>query len=90
MRYSVVIKPAAQRDINGLPRKIADAVLHFIYYSLAESPHRVGKPLRWEWEGYYAARRSTYRIVYAIDHERVIVTIIKVAGRADVYRSGLT
>lgn len=87
MRYSVVIKAAVQRDVNRLPRKIADAVLHFIYYTLADSPYRVGKPLRWEWEGYYAARRSTYRIVYAIDNEQVIVTVVKVAGRADVYRS---
>lgn len=87
MRHSVVVKSAAQRDINGLPRKIADAVLHFIYHSLAADPYRVGKPLRWEWEGFYAARRSTYRIVYAIGRVRVIVTVVKVAGRADVYRS---
>ena len=87
MRYSVVVKPGAQRDINKLPRKIADAALRFIYHSLAGNPYRVGKPLRWEWEGYYAAQRSTYRIVYAIDHEQVIVSIVKVAGRADVYHS---
>lgn len=54
---------------------------------MAQRPYRVGKPLRWEWEGYYAARRGTYRIVYAIDDEQVVVTVVKVAGRADVYHS---
>ncbi|MGH3544472.1 MAG: type II toxin-antitoxin system RelE family toxin [Mycobacteriales bacterium] len=87
MRYSVIINAAAQRGINGLPRKIADVVLHFVYNSLAQRPYQVGKPLRWEWEGYYAARRGTYRIVYAIDNEQVVVTVVKVAGRAGVYRS---
>ncbi len=81
-----MFKAAAQRDINNLPRKIADVVLEFIYSSLSENPYRVGKPLHWEWEGHYAARRSSYRIVYTIDNDRVVVKIVKVAARPDAYR----
>jgi mRNA interferase RelE/StbE len=75
--YKIVIQSPAQRDINRLPPKVANAVLHFIYYTLAKNPYRVGKSLRWEWEGYYTARRLSYRIVYCINDEQIVVDVVK-------------
>jgi mRNA interferase RelE/StbE len=50
---------------------------------LLDDPHRVGKRLRFELEGYYSARRGQYRVVYRIDEHEVIVDVIKISHRSD-------
>jgi mRNA interferase RelE/StbE len=46
----------------------------------------VGKPLRFEYEGRWSARRGPYRIISSLDQARRTVTVLAVGHRADVYR----
>jgi len=85
--YRVEFTAAARRDIAKLPERIAWAVLEFCAGPLAENPHRVGKPLIAELTGLYSARRGEYRIVYAINDDRVVVEVAKVQRRSAVDRS---
>ena len=62
-------------------------MIAFIAGPLAEEPKRVGKPLRHEFEGLFSARVGPYRILYEIDDVVRIVAIIRIAHRADAYRS---
>jgi mRNA interferase RelE/StbE len=50
------------------------------------NPRRLGKPLRFELEGHWSARRGPYRIVYRIDDEARVISVVAVAHRADIYR----
>ncbi|RYZ30247.1 MAG: type II toxin-antitoxin system RelE/ParE family toxin [Propionibacteriaceae bacterium] len=86
MSWSVELEPAARRSLNRLPGKIREAVLAFIDGPLTENPHRVGKPLGRELTGLHTARRGSYRVVYRIVEERVLVQVVKVGPRSDVYR----
>jgi len=61
-------------------------VVEFIYGGLAESPFRVGKPLKLELEGTYSARRGDYRVFYRIDDERRRIDILAIEHRSDAYR----
>ena len=81
----LVIAGTAGRDIERLPEKYATAVMELLPV-IAADPRRLGKPLRFELEGLWAARRGPYRIIYAIGEEARIVTVLAVAHRADVYR----
>ena len=84
--YTVVLSAAAKRAIEGdLPQSVAVAVVDFLYGPLAEDPYRVGKPLRFELEGYWSARRGQYRVVYSIHDDRVLVRVVRISHRADVY-----
>ena len=84
--YGVRITARAERDLGKLPDKVAAACLEFIFGPLADNPHRLGHALRGELAGLHSARRSTYRVLYEIrDHELVII-IVHVAHRRDVYR----
>ena len=65
---------------------MATAVVEFLYGSLAASPHRVGKPLRLGLEGLRSARRGDYRVIYRIDDERRLVTVMAIEHRSDIYR----
>jgi mRNA-degrading endonuclease RelE of RelBE toxin-antitoxin system len=68
-----------------LPESVAAAVWRFVSGPLLDNPHRVGKALRFELEGYHSARRGQYRVVYRIDEREVIVDVIKISHRGDAY-----
>jgi mRNA interferase RelE/StbE len=84
--YAVELRPPARRSLDRLPAKALDAVVAFIAGPLTESPLRVGKPLRHEFEGMYSARVGPYRILYEVDEIIRLVAVIRIAHRADVYR----
>ena len=81
-----VARPAARAIAEELPETVAAAVVEFITGDLLREPRRVGKPLRRELEGRWAARRGSYRVLYAIDERAGIVTVLAAEHRRHVYR----
>jgi mRNA interferase RelE/StbE len=82
----VLWSATARRALHRLPEKVAAAAIEFIYATVADNPARVGKPLGFELEGLYSARRGDYRVVYQIDVAESAITIMAIQHRADVYR----
>ena len=85
--WRLIVAGSARRDLARLPEKHAAAILDFLP-TIATNPRRLGKPLRFEWEGRLAARRGPYRMIYALDHKTRTVRVVAVAHRAHVYRRG--
>ncbi len=83
--WRLLIAGTAGRDIERLPEKYAAAVVETLP-AIAANPKRRGKPLRFELEGRWVARRGPYRIIYALDNDARPVRVLAVAHRADVYR----
>lgn len=84
--FEVRCASTAQRDLRRVPPRIVPAVVEFAYGDLARNPYRVGKPLQRELDGLWGARRGPYRMIYRIVEGRVLVVVIHVDHRADVYR----
>lgn len=85
--YDVVFTRSAQRALeNTLPEAVAAAAFEFIVGALAENPKRVGKPLREPLAPLYSARRGDYRVLYRIEDDRLVIEIITIEHRRDVYR----
>ena len=84
--YDVQWASPALRALECLPEKVATVVVDFVYTGVAENPHRVGRPLRFELEGLHSARRGDYRIVYRIDDRGATIVIDTIAHRSDIYR----
>jgi Cytotoxic translational repressor of toxin-antitoxin stability system len=85
--YRIVLAPPARRAFeNGLPAAVAAAAWEFISGPLSEEPFRVGKPLRGPLHGLWSARRGQYRVLYRIDGDAVLVTVVSIAHRRDAYR----
>jgi mRNA-degrading endonuclease RelE of RelBE toxin-antitoxin system len=78
--------PPARRQLDRLPISVVGAVIETLD-AIAGNPRRLGKPLRFELDGYRSARRGPYRIIYGIDDAARIVSVVAIAHRADVYRS---
>lgn len=77
--------PTARRQLRRLPERYAAAVVELLP-AIAANPKRLGKPLRFELEGRWAARRGPYRVIYALEQESRTVTVLAIAHRADAYR----
>jgi mRNA interferase RelE/StbE len=75
----------AERQLSRLPEKAAAAVLETLA-AIAEDPRLIGKPLRFELEGLWSARRGSYRVIYRTDARRRVVTVVAIGHRTDVYR----
>jgi mRNA interferase RelE/StbE len=84
-QWQLVAASSARRDIQSLPEKYAAAVLELLPV-IAANPKRVGKPLRFEYQGCWSARRGPYRIIYGLDEASRTVTVLAIGHRADVYR----
>ncbi len=86
MTYALRLSRAARQALaETLPESVAAAVWQFVSGPLLKNPHRVGKRLRFDLEGYYAARRGQYRVIYRIDEGEVLVEVVKISHRADAY-----
>ena len=86
-QWRLQVAGSAARSLARLPNRVATAIAEFIVGPLLEAPERVGKPLQRELGEYRAARRGAYRIIYRLDAEDLVVRVVRIEHRADVYRS---
>jgi len=86
--FDIAWTAASRRALSRLPEKIGAAVVELCYGPLADNPTRLGKPLRFELEGLYCARRGDYRVIYRIDPEGHCVQMGAIEHRSEAYRSG--
>lgn len=74
----------ARRNIReNLPLEVALAAMETIEGSIAVNRYRAGKPLDEPFDGFYSARRGTYRIIYRIDEVKHHVEIHSIRHRRD-------
>lgn len=52
---------------------------------IQEDPY-IGIPLTGAWKGYYKYRVRDYRIVYELKNEQIIVYVLRISHRRDVYK----
>ena len=83
-RYRVLIRRSAEKEIARLPdairRRVVDRIL-----ALTDDPRPHGCQ-KLSGEEKYRIRQGDWRIVYEIDDDMVVVLIVRVAHRSDVYR----
>ena len=87
MTYQVELAPAAVRQIKKLPRDVQQLVVQQLE-ELALNPRPNGVVKLEGAESLYRVRLGDYRIVYQIQDEVLLVTVVKVAHRREVYRKG--
>ena len=85
MLYRVEVKSSAQREIARRPGDTRRRVLLAIV-NLAGAPHPVGSRKIIGTDDTYRVRVGDYRVVYEVADRVLIVFIIRVAHRKDVYR----
>ena len=85
MAYRVVLKPSADRELSKLPGDVQRRVAAKIA-ALADEPRPPGVEKLAGGTDEYRVRVGRYRIVYAIEDDRLVVLVLRIADRKDVYR----
>ena len=84
-RYKVVIKSSASKEIDAVEQKKNRQRIVLRIQSLGENPRPFGCE-KLSGHDLYRMREGNYRILYSIDDGKLLVDIIKVGHRKDVYR----
>jgi mRNA interferase RelE/StbE len=82
--YSIRIKRSAAKEIESLPARDRARVVDRIA-GLAENPRPRGCE-KLSGEEKYRLRQGDYRILYQILDRELVVTVVRVGHRRDVYR----
>lgn len=82
--YRLVFKKSVTKDLHALPNNAVKQILKRIDL-LREAPRGVGC-IKLSSQERYRVRQGCYRIIYEIKDTELIITVVKVAHRKDVYR----
>lgn len=82
--YKVIIRKSAAKQIKKLPKVTIKAVLSKIK-ALSNDPRPEGCKKLIGTENIWRIRTGDYRIVYSIEEEQLLVEIVRVRHRKDVY-----
>jgi mRNA interferase RelE/StbE len=82
--YRVDLRRQAQRALDKLPKSDFQAVIEAIK-DLAQTPRPRGIE-KVKSTGLWRIRQGDYRIIYAIDDNEHLVTVMRVGHRREIYR----
>ena len=84
-RYRILIKPSAAKEIESIPLKRDRQRIVERISKLADNPWPPGCE-KLSGQNKYRVRQGRYRIVYSMEDQDLVVYVIKVGHRKEVYR----
>ncbi len=83
--YKLVISQSAKKSLKKIPKKDLQKIITLIL-SLSVQPKPLGcRKLSGE-EETYRVRHGNYRIIYEINGKELLILILKIGHRKDIYR----
>ncbi|NMA96712.1 MAG: type II toxin-antitoxin system RelE/ParE family toxin [Phyllobacteriaceae bacterium] len=88
MRWSISFDPRAEKDLQRLSNIDRGRVLRFLAERVAplNDPRSLGKALKADFAGAWRYRVGDVRIIVRIEYDRVLILVLAVGQRGDVYR----
>ncbi len=83
--YDIQWKPSAEKELRRLPREAVIRIRGAVE-GLRINPFPVGVRKLVSAEHQYRIREGSYRVIHTVDGGRLVVEIIRVRHRRDVYR----
>lgn len=87
MIWKVEFDDRARKELRKLAKQTQDRILKWLRTNLAteEDPRRTGKSLKGRMKGLWRYRVGDYRIVSQIQDEQILILVIRIGHRRDVY-----
>ena len=89
MAWTIEFAPEAVRELNKLDAQVSRRILKFLRGRVAklDDPRSIGSALRGAKLGeFWKYRVGDYRIISRIEDERVLILVLRVGHRREVYR----
>lgn len=86
-KWRIGFHPVAAKEIKKLGKAPARRIIQILETRIAmlDDPRDLGKPLVGDWNGYWRWRMGDYRVIAKIEDERVVIIVVRVAHRREVY-----
>ena len=87
MTYKLFFLKEAVEEFKRLDKTV-QRIIREKLEPLAKNPEILKnniKPLKGEYKGLYRLRVGNYRIIYKIDNENLIIILIRIGHRKDIY-----
>ena len=86
--WRIEITRTAEKQITKLDRPAQKSIQRFLRERLtpADNPRRWGRALQGEKRGLWRYRVGDYRLICDIQDEKIIVLVLEVGHRKDIYR----
>lgn len=89
MVWKIEFDPAAARELGKIDPQVARRILSFLHDRVAhlENPRSVGEALKGSKLGaFWKYRVGDYRIISNIEDGRLLIMVIRIGNRREVYR----
>ncbi len=88
MKYTVEYTMEAVKQLKKMDRKIATFILSYIEEKLVDcdDPRIYGKALKGNLNDKWRYRVGEYRILAKIGDDKVVITVVEIGHRKDIYR----
>ena len=83
--YQLVFDDKVIKDLKGIDKVWQQRIINAIKTKLVKDPFQ-GKRLVGELSAYYRFRVGDYRVVYELIEEEILITVIRIRHRKEVYR----
>ena len=85
-RWQIIIHRKAEKTLKRLQGEMLECTREAIR-SLAEDPRPIGYKKMAGYDNLYRIRVGDWRIIYAIEDDKLIVLVLEVAPRGGIYRN---
>jgi len=92
--YALVFHPSASKELKKLDHQVKLFIVQSLelFISSYNSDYEIEmmqqskiKKLKGEWKGFYRLRLRNYRVIYEKINEELIIHIVRVAHRKEIY-----
>ena len=85
MNYKIFIEKSAQKDLSKIPLQQQNRIITAIQ-SLAKKPRPAGSK-KLSGRDAWRIRVGTYRVIYEIRDDRLLILVVVIGHRKDIYRT---
>ncbi|OAN61213.1 addiction module toxin RelE [Balneola sp. EhC07] len=87
MIWKVEFDDRARKELRKLDKQTQDRILKWLRTNLAteDDPRRTGKSLKGRMKGLWRYRVGDYRIISQIQDEHILILVIRIGHRRDIY-----
>lgn len=90
MEYKVEIEKKALKQLRKIDKQQQRLIRSWVETNLvgSEDPRKIGKQLKGNLNEYWRYRVGSYRIIADINDDKVMITVVRIGHRKDIYDIG--
>ena len=87
-KWTIEFDPAAQRELDRLDKPIARRISKCIHERVAklDDPRQIGERLTGTLSDFWKYRVGDYRIICSFEHDRLVVLVLRIGHRREIYK----